>query len=92
MKSQIFNLQIFTNAKCRRLTSNDYESIPNGWIVNNIKQAINGIYRYIPWMFCRRLFKCSHSKSNQNSQRFSVLPIEIKSDWKKFIQEFSKNV
>ena len=29
--------KLFTNAKYRRITPNDYESIPNGWITNNIK-------------------------------------------------------
>ena len=29
--------KIFTNAKCRRITTNDNESIPFGWIINNIK-------------------------------------------------------
>ena len=46
--SQKVNLQTFTNAKCRRITPNDYESIPNGWIINNIKQTIDGIHRYRP--------------------------------------------
>ena len=27
-------------------SSHDYESIPNGCYINNIKQAINGIYRH----------------------------------------------
>ena len=31
------NYKFFTNATCRRITTNDYESIPNGWIINNIK-------------------------------------------------------
>ena len=30
-------LSFFTNAKCRRVTTDDYESIPHGWIVNDIK-------------------------------------------------------
>ena len=29
--------KFFANAKCRRITTNDNESIPQGWIVNNIK-------------------------------------------------------
>ena len=29
--------KFFTNAKCRRITTNDYESIPHGWIIKNIK-------------------------------------------------------
>ena len=29
--------KLFTNAKCRRITTDDYESIPHGWIVNNIE-------------------------------------------------------
>ena len=34
-KNQLTNF--FTNAKCRRITTDDYESIPHGWIINNIK-------------------------------------------------------
>ena len=29
--------KFFTNAKCRRITTDDYESIPHGWIINNIE-------------------------------------------------------
>ena len=29
--------KFFTNSECRRITTNDNESIPNGWIINNIK-------------------------------------------------------
>ena len=29
--------KFFTNAKCRRITTDDNESIPYGWIINNIK-------------------------------------------------------
>ena len=35
---------IFTNAKCRRITTDDYEFIPHGWIIYTIKQAIDGVH------------------------------------------------
>ena len=40
--------KFFTNAKCCRIITNDNESIPYGWIINNIKQTINGIHRNRP--------------------------------------------
>ena len=38
--------KFFTNAKCRRITTDDYEPISNGWIINIIKQTIDGFHRY----------------------------------------------
>ena len=38
----------FTNAKCRRITTDNYESIPHGWIINNINETIDGIHRHRP--------------------------------------------
>ena len=34
-KSQLGKL--FSNSSCRRITTNDYEAILNGWIINHIK-------------------------------------------------------
>ena len=46
IKSQLINFSQFPNAaESLQMTK---KSIPNGWIVNKIKQAINGIYRYRP--------------------------------------------
>ena len=61
-KKSIF--KFFTNVKCRRITTDDYESIPYGWIINNNEQTIIGIHRKRPCIFCRRLSKCSNSKFN----------------------------
>ena len=36
--------KFFTNAKCCRTTTDDYKSIPYGWIINTFKQAIDGIH------------------------------------------------
>ena len=35
-KNQLSN-KFFANAKCRRITTDDNESIPHGWIIKNIK-------------------------------------------------------
>ena len=43
-KSKKSTHKFFTNAKRRRITTDDYESIPHGWIINTIKQAIDGIH------------------------------------------------
>ena len=45
-KLQKVKLQIFHKCKCRRITTDDYESIPHGWIINTIKQTIDGIHRH----------------------------------------------
>ena len=34
--------------KCSRIITNDNESIPYGWIINNIKQTFNGFHRNRP--------------------------------------------
>ena len=37
-------LTIFSKVKCRRITTDDYESIPHDWIIKTNKQAIDGIH------------------------------------------------
>ena len=32
--------KFFTIATCRRITTNDYESLPNGWIINNTNKPL----------------------------------------------------
>ena len=36
-QQEITKNQLFANTKCRRITTDDNESIPHGWIINNIK-------------------------------------------------------
>ena len=104
----------------RRITTNDYESIPNGWIINIIKKPLmiftgtdpehsvedylnaftaNLILNIGPepvntplpqnWIH-RRTALIQTSFDGAAQKWFSALPMEIKSDWKRFTQEISK--
>ena len=109
MKSQKYTFKFFTNAKCRRITTDDYESIPHGWIINNTEETINAVTAnavtanlilniepepintplHQKWIH-RRTALIQTTLDGAAQKRFSLLPIEIKSDWKRFTQEFSK--